>query len=105
MTIAVSAFDTYCSVRTTRERGTPLVRDTSNWILLEGTLDEPVKGHSQAQVRIVEDTAKSSVGALLTAIGWVRCSFFPPRTTRTDPLLITVQRWSSRPRRSSAKSV
>jgi hypothetical protein len=45
-------------------------------------------------------------GALLAAIGWVRSSFFPPRTARTDPLSITVQRWSSRPRRrSSASSV
>ena len=45
-------------------------------------------------------------GALLAAIGWVRSSFFPPRTARTEPLSITVQRWSSRPRRrSSASSV
>ncbi len=45
-------------------------------------------------------------GALLAAIGWVRSSFFPPRTARTEPLSMTVQRWSSRPRRrSSASSV
>jgi hypothetical protein len=45
-------------------------------------------------------------GALLAAIGWVRSSFFPPRTARTAPLSITVQRWSNRPRRrSSASSV
>jgi hypothetical protein len=37
-------------------------------------------------------------GALLAAIGWVRSSFFPPRTARTDPLSMTAQRWSSRPR-------
>lgn len=30
--------------------------------------------------------------ALLTAIGWVRSSFFPPRTARTEPLSITVHR-------------
>jgi hypothetical protein len=46
------------------------------------------------------------LGALLAAIGWVRSSFFPPRTARTEPLSMTVQRWSSRPRRrSSASSV
>jgi hypothetical protein len=46
------------------------------------------------------------LGALLAAIGWVRSSFFPPRTARTEPLSITVQRWSRRPRRrSSASSV
>ena len=46
------------------------------------------------------------LGALLAAIGWVRSSFFPPRTARTEPLSITVQRWSNRPRRrSSASSV
>ena len=45
-------------------------------------------------------------GALLAAIGWVRSSFFPPRTARTDPLSMTDQRWSRRPRRrSSASSV
>ena len=44
-------------------------------------------------------------GALLTAIGWVRSSFFPPRTARTDPLSMTVQRWSSRPRRRSSASI
>lgn len=45
-------------------------------------------------------------GPLLAAIGWVRSSFFPPRTARTEPLSMTVQRWSSRPRRrSSASSV
>ena len=43
-------------------------------------------------------------GALLAAIGWVRSSFFPPRTARTEPLSITVQRWSSRPRRRSSAS-
>ena len=42
----------------------------------------------------------------LAAIGWVRSSFFPPRTARTDALSMIVQRWSSRPRRrSSASSV
>jgi hypothetical protein len=42
----------------------------------------------------------------LAAIGWVRFSFFPPRTARTEPLSMTVQRWSSRRRRrSSASSV
>jgi len=46
------------------------------------------------------------LGALLAAIGWVRSSFFPPRTARTEPLSMTVQRWSRRPRRrSSARSV
>ena len=46
------------------------------------------------------------LGALLAAIGWVRSSFFPPRTARTEPLSMTVQRWSRRPRRrSSASSV
>ena len=46
------------------------------------------------------------LGARLAAIGWVRSSFFPPRTARTDALSTTVQRWSSRPRRrSSASSV
>ena len=46
------------------------------------------------------------LGTRLAAIGWVRSSFFPPRTARTDALSTTVQRWSSRPRRrSSAKSV
>ena len=45
-------------------------------------------------------------GALLATIGWVRSSFFPPRTARTEPLSMTVQRWSSRPRRRrSASSV
>jgi hypothetical protein len=43
-------------------------------------------------------------GARLAAIGWVRSSFFPPRTARTDPLSITVQRWSSRPRRRNSAS-
>ena len=43
-------------------------------------------------------------GALLAAIGWVRSSFFPPRTARTDPLSMTVQRWSRRPRRRSSAS-
>jgi hypothetical protein len=43
--------------------------------------------------------------ALLTAIGWVRSSFFPPRNARTEALSMTVHRWSSRPRcRSSARS-
>ena len=46
------------------------------------------------------------LGTRLAAIGWVRSSFFPPRTARTDALSTTVQRWSSRPRRrSSASSV
>jgi hypothetical protein len=45
------------------------------------------------------------LGARLAAIGWVRSSFFPPRTARTDALSMTVHRWSSRPRRrSSARS-
>jgi len=45
-------------------------------------------------------------GARLAAIGWVRSSFFPPRTARTVPLSMTVHRWSRRPRRrSSASSV
>ena len=43
-------------------------------------------------------------GALLAAIGWVRSSFFPPRTARTDPLSTMVHRWSSRPRRRSSAS-
>jgi len=43
-------------------------------------------------------------GARLAAIGWVRSSFFPPRTARTEPLSMTVQRWSSRPRRRSSPS-
>jgi hypothetical protein len=46
------------------------------------------------------------LGTRLAAIGWVRSSFFPPRTARTDPLSMTVQRWSRRPRwRSSSSSV
>jgi hypothetical protein len=46
------------------------------------------------------------LGARLAAIGWVRSSFFPPRTARTDELSTTVHRWSRRPRRrSSASSV
>jgi hypothetical protein len=45
-------------------------------------------------------------GTRLAAIGWVRSSFFPPRTARTEPLSITVHRWSRRPRRRrSASSV
>ena len=44
------------------------------------------------------------LGALLAAIGWVRSSFFPPRTARTDPLSMMVHRWSSRPRRRSSAS-
>ena len=45
-------------------------------------------------------------GARLAAIGWVRSSFFPPRTARTEALSTMVHRWSSRPRRrSSARSV
>jgi hypothetical protein len=41
--------------------------------------------------------------ALLTAIGWVRSSFFPPRNARSDALSTTAQRRSRRPRfRSSA---
>lgn len=44
------------------------------------------------------------LGALLAAIGWVRSSFFPPRTARTEPLSMTVQRWSRRPRRRSSAS-
>jgi hypothetical protein len=43
-------------------------------------------------------------GALLAAIGWVRSSFFPPRTARTEPLSMTDQRWSRRPRRRSSAS-
>ena len=43
-------------------------------------------------------------GTRLAAIGWVRSSFFPPRTARTEPLSITVQRWSRRPRRRSSAS-
>ena len=43
-------------------------------------------------------------GARLAAIGWVRSSFFPPRTARTDALSMIVQRWSSRPRRRSSAS-
>ena len=43
--------------------------------------------------------------AFLTAIGWVRSSFFPPRNARTEALSMTVHRWSSRPRcRSPARS-
>jgi hypothetical protein len=45
-------------------------------------------------------------GTRLAAIGWVRSSFFPPRTARTEALSMMAQRWSSRPRRrSSASSV
>ena len=44
------------------------------------------------------------LGARLAAIGWVRSSFFPPRTARTDELSTTVHRWSSRPRRRSSAS-
>jgi hypothetical protein len=40
----------------------------------------------------------------LAAIGWVRSSFFPPRSARTDALSTTVHRWSSRPRRRSSAS-
>lgn len=43
-------------------------------------------------------------GTRLAAIGWVRSSFFPPRTARTEPLSITVHRWSRRPRRRSSAS-
>jgi len=46
------------------------------------------------------------LGTRLAAIGWVRSSFFPPRTARTEPLSMTAQRWSRRRRRrSSASSV
>ena len=44
------------------------------------------------------------LGTRLAAIGWVRSSFFPPRTARTDALSTTVQPWSSRPRRRSSAS-
>ena len=44
------------------------------------------------------------LGARLAAIGWVRSSFFPPRTARTDALSTTVHRWSRRPRRRSSAS-
>ena len=44
------------------------------------------------------------LGTRLAAIGWVRSSFFPPRTARTDALSTTVQRWSRRPRRRSSAS-
>ena len=62
------------------------------------------------QVRDEGDAARVGnevvLRAFLAAIGWVRSSFFPPRSARTDPLSITVQRWSSRPRRfNSASSV
>ena len=42
--------------------------------------------------------------AFLTAIGWVRSSFFPPRSARRDALSTTAQRRSSRPRRRSSAS-
>ena len=44
------------------------------------------------------------LGTRLAAIGWVRSSFFPPRTARTDALSMMAQRWSSRPRRRSSAS-
>ncbi len=59
--------------------------------------------HEGDAARVGDDVV---FGALLAAIGWVRSSFFPPRTARTEPLSMTVHRWSSRPRRrSSASSV
>jgi hypothetical protein len=44
------------------------------------------------------------LGARLAAIGWVRSSFFPPRTARTEALSTTAHRWSRRPRRRSSAS-
>jgi hypothetical protein len=44
-------------------------------------------------------------GTRLAAIGWVRSSFFPPRTARTEALSIIAQRWSRRPRRRSSASI
>lgn len=40
----------------------------------------------------------------LTAIGWVRSSFFPPRNARSEPLSTTAQLRSSRPRRRNSAS-
>ncbi len=42
--------------------------------------------------------------AFLTAIGWVRSSFFPPRNARNEALSTTAQRRSRRPRRRSSAS-
>jgi len=42
--------------------------------------------------------------ARLTAIGWVRSSFFPPRSARREPLSTTAQLKSRRPRRRNSAS-
>jgi hypothetical protein len=42
--------------------------------------------------------------AFLAAIGWVRSSFFPPRSARRDALSMTAQLRSSSPRRRSSAS-
>jgi len=60
-------------------------------------------GDQRNAVRVGDEVV---LRAFLTAIGWVRSSFFPPRSARSEALSITVHRWSSRPRRfSSASSV
>jgi hypothetical protein len=57
-------------------------------------------GDKRDPVRLGDDVV---LGPRLAAIGWVRSSFFPPRTARTVPLSMIVQRTSSWPRfRSSA---
>ena len=83
------------------------------------TPDRRQRRHERIQLRNVVDVGGGQLrderdpvdvrddvvfGTRLAAIGWVRSSFFPPRTARTDALSMIVQRWSSRPRRRSSAS-
>lgn len=54
-TATIASFEAYIGVHVAQQRGVEAHRGTSNWLLLHGLLDEPLKGHSDLQIRIVED--------------------------------------------------
>ena len=95
------------------QRARPAARPTAP------TPDQRQRRHERIELRNVVDVRGGQLrderdpvgfrdevvlGTRLAAIGWVRSSFFPPRTARTDALSMMAQRWSSRPRRRSSAS-
>jgi hypothetical protein len=70
-TADIRSFEAYVGVHVTEQRGAEPGRGTSNWLLLHGMLDEPVKGHSQVAIRVVEDQRDEPVSSKPPAIGHV----------------------------------
>ena len=74
----------------------------------QGQQDVDVRAVRRGQLRDERDAARFReevvLAARLAAIGWVRSSFFPPRSARTDALSTTARARSTWPRRRSSVS-